>query len=185
MADGNSTAARSARAKLQLRDSKGRWIEMGRSRVTWYSSKAGKNLAGTAMEVTPDGKNAVVAVSNNDGSSTNHVVAGKSLTVVDSKVTLPSTGKEPTNPKFYQKQAKNIAALELPKGSDEKTQAAFDNAYDTVKIQDKISPGINKTISDGDGNDVSYGDLVETKKGPAFVVGLIPATNSSVLAFSD
>lgn len=185
MANGNSTAARSARAKLQLRDSKGRWIEMGRSRVTWYSSKAGKNLAGTAMEVTPDGKNAVVSVSNNDGSSTNHVVAGKSLTIVESKVTLPSTGKEPTNPKFYQKQAKNIAALELPKGSDEKTQAAFDNAYDTVKIQDKISPGINKTISDGDGNDVSYGDLVETKKGPAFVVGLIPATNSSVLAFSD
>lgn len=81
---GNSRSARSARAKKQLRDKKGRWIEMGRSRVTWYSSQEKKNLSGTAMDT--DGKNAFVKT--DDGKI--HAVSGRNLEIIDHKVTLPS-----------------------------------------------------------------------------------------------
>ena len=62
MATGNSSAARRARVKLQLRDKKGRWIEMGRG-AKWYSSSDGKELSGTVVGAKQN--TAIVALTDN------------------------------------------------------------------------------------------------------------------------
>lgn len=69
MATGNSKSAKSARVKLQLRDKKGRWIEMGGG-VKWYSPNLGKFMFGTVLDATPDGK-AVVEVKGANSSAGN------------------------------------------------------------------------------------------------------------------
>lgn len=54
-----SKAKRQALVKLQLRDKKGRWIEMGRS-TKWYDSLAGKEMSGVV--VGSKGNKAIVAL---------------------------------------------------------------------------------------------------------------------------
>lgn len=82
--------------KWQLRDSKGRWIEMGRG-VKWYSSKLGREVSGTV--VGQKGKNAIVSLTSepNDkktGKPQQVSVQGSDIEVIANKASLdPTVGK--------------------------------------------------------------------------------------------
>lgn len=104
MATGNSKAAKSARVKLQLRDKKGRWIEMGGG-VKWYSPNLKKYMFGTAIDATPDGK-AVVEVKIPDPSgkgketTTTVNIVPSQLEKIKSKATIPSASNDVIAPEL-------------------------------------------------------------------------------------
>lgn len=77
-----STAKRRALVKLQLRDKKGRWIEMGRG-VKWYSSKKKRQLSGIVEG--SKGMDALVRL-DEDGSLVR--VKARSIEVIDNKADL-------------------------------------------------------------------------------------------------
>lgn len=105
MATGNSKAAKSARVKLQLRDKKGRWIEMGGG-VKWWSPNLGKFMFGKAVDATPSGQ-AVVEIEIPDPTSKDKKIT-KTLNIqpsllekIKSKATLnPDAPKESIDPKL-------------------------------------------------------------------------------------
>lgn len=79
--------------KWQLRDSKGRWIEMGRG-VKWYSPSLGREVSGTV--VGQKGKNAIVDLTSepNDartGKPQQVSVKGSDIEVIANKATLNPT----------------------------------------------------------------------------------------------
>lgn len=84
-----SSASRRARVKFQLRDKKGRWIEMGRG-VKWYSPQLKRNVSGTVMGVS--GRNAVVNLTSEpkgkDGKPQQVTVKGSDIEVISNKATL-------------------------------------------------------------------------------------------------
>lgn len=83
----NSKLARSLRVKLQLRDKKGRWIEMGRG-GKWYSSLDGTMKSGVV--IGSKGNNAVIREKNADGTlgPNNVEVPMNTLEMIPSKASL-------------------------------------------------------------------------------------------------
>src|SRR4030095_9284209 len=91
-----STAKRRALVKLQLRDKKGRWIEMGGG-VKWYSSKRKKIIAGTVVGTS--GNNALVRLNKENPTHEPELVKvpAHNIEVVDSKASLnPKAPNEPS-----------------------------------------------------------------------------------------
>lgn len=83
-----STAKRRALVALQLRDKKGRWIEMGGG-VKWYSSRLKKNVAGTV--VGTKGENALVRMNKDSDANESLVqVAAHNIEVIESKASIPT-----------------------------------------------------------------------------------------------
>ena len=83
-----STAKRRALVALQLRDKKGRWIEMGGG-VKWYSSRLKKNVAGTV--VGTKGENALVRMNKDSDANESLVqVAAHNTEVIESKASIPT-----------------------------------------------------------------------------------------------
>src|SRR4030095_11500546 len=102
-----STAKRRALVKLQLRDKKGRWIEMGGG-VKWYSSKRKKVIAGTV--VGSQGNNALVRLNKENPTHEPELVSvpARNIEVVDSKASLkPKAEGVPANetPEFEKPEA--------------------------------------------------------------------------------
>lgn len=87
---GNSSAEKSARAKKQLRDSKGRWIEMG-SLVKWYDSIDQKEFSGIVTDLQDDGR-AVINRTDRPGGFVARVQAHL-LEAIDEKATLKAPAK--------------------------------------------------------------------------------------------
>jgi hypothetical protein len=85
-----SAAKRRALVKLQLRDKKGRWIEMGKG-VKWYSSKLKKEISGTVVD--GKGSKAIVRLNKEHGGSLVGVEAHQ-IEVIDSKATLAPKGEK-------------------------------------------------------------------------------------------
>jgi hypothetical protein len=86
--------------KWQLRDRKGRWIEMGRG-VKWYSRELGREVSGTV--VGQRGKDAIVSLTSepNDpktGKPIQKAVKGSDIEVISNKATLGKPAGEPAAP---------------------------------------------------------------------------------------
>src|SRR5215217_2696570 len=100
MATGNSKSTKSARVKLQLRDKKGRWIEMGGG-VKWYSPNLGKFMFGTVVDATPEGK-AVVEVKNPNANSEEKIftltIPPSQLEKIKAKASLGSNANDVVAP---------------------------------------------------------------------------------------
>jgi hypothetical protein len=102
-----SAAKRRALVKLQLRDKKGRWIEMGGG-VKWYSSKRKKVISGTV--VGSQGNNALVRLNKENPTHEPELVSvpARNIEVVDSKASLkPKAEGTPANetPEFEKPEA--------------------------------------------------------------------------------
>lgn len=87
MANGNSSAARRARVKLQLRDRHGKWIEMG-AKVRWFGN--GSERVGEVTGFEPGGRYAQVTYRGPSGQPITAKVASNQLDVMDVKASLPS-----------------------------------------------------------------------------------------------
>lgn len=84
--------------KWQLRDRKGRWIEMGRG-VKWYSRELGREVSGTV--VGQKGKDAIVNLTSepNDpktGKPVQKAVKGSDIEVIENKASLGGPAAKPT-----------------------------------------------------------------------------------------
>ena len=113
-----SAASRRARVKFQLRDRKGRWIEMGRG-VKWYSPRLGREVSGTV--VGAKGRDAIVDLTSEpkgaNGKPQQVKVKGKDIEVVESKATLNPDADtvKATNDLLKQADAERRARLSGPK----------------------------------------------------------------------
>lgn len=129
-----SSASRRARVKFQLRDKKGRWIEMGRG-VKWYSPQLKRNVSGTVMGVS--GRNAVVNLTSEpkgaDGKPQQVTVKGSDIEVISSKATLG--GRAGKMAKVATKSAKKA---ELVGGREDKG--------DTITAEKPTDDSVNKLI---------------------------------------
>lgn len=81
-----SHESRSARVKLQLRDKKGRWIEMG-SHIKWFNL-AGQSIHGIAVDSKGEDIIAEVDSIENQGQKTRVAVNHKKVEVIDEKANL-------------------------------------------------------------------------------------------------
>lgn len=129
-----SSASRRARVKFQLRDKKGRWIEMGRG-VKWYSPQLKRNVSGTVMGVS--GRNAVVNLTSEpmgkDGKPKQVTVKGSDIEVISSKATLGGrTGK------MAKVAAKTAKKAELVGGREDKGG--------TITAEKPTDDSVNKLI---------------------------------------
>lgn len=94
----NSSEARRARVKLQLRDKHGRWIEMGGG-VKWFSSNINKYLFGTVVDQNPDGTAKVEVQGSKTKLQFN--ISPSQLEVISSKATIPTSDKSSIAPSEY------------------------------------------------------------------------------------
>lgn len=143
-----SAAKRRALVKLQLRDKKGRWIEMGRG-VKWYSSKFKKEIGGTVV----DGKgiNAIVRLNKEHGGSVVSVPAHK-IEVIESKASLDPNG-EPSaldTPEFEEPEAVGDTAQPLPNDpNDEAMEPLEDRSYPAAIDENAATSYKSTKTSDG------------------------------------
>ena len=153
---GNSSSARSARASKQLRDSKGRFIEMG-SLVKWFDSVESKQHSGVVTDLLDDGR-AVIDRTDRPGGFVARVKAHL-LEVIDEKATLKTPEAKPAVPTKTVKESKsshidgfnvyvseNAISIEKPDG-----YGSGDSVYVPKNGLEKIS----KAISDGSSEKIS------------------------------
>lgn len=104
-----SSASRRARVKFQLRDRKGRWIEMGRG-VKWYSPRLGREVSGTV--VGSKGRNAIVDITSEPAGVTGKPqqvsVKGTDIEVIANKASIGAPAPKPSKPKAQPEKAKIV-----------------------------------------------------------------------------
>ena len=145
-----SKEKRRALVKLQLRDKKGRFIEMGHG-VKWFSSILGKEVTGEVVD--GEAGKAIVRLSKADGGKLVKVPA-KNVTVVENKATLAPKGVDKPEGQSYSKMTDQdkIAAAEkmYGTGSEQHKKAIEKFGQDADNTPDTTTTPLSVTkTSDG------------------------------------
>lgn len=143
-----SKASRSARVKLQLRDKKGRWIEMG-SHIKWLNI-AGQPIHGVAVDQKGQDVIAEVDSIENPGEKTLIQINRKKVEVIDAKAYLdgpapdgdkeipgevkPEVAPEPVAAKYNATPGPTQIVLKTKDGS------SITSLLGTLKVGDKVYP---------------------------------------------
>lgn len=177
MATGNSSSAKSARVKLQLRDKKGRWIEMGGG-VKWYSPNLGKFMFGTAVDATPTGLAVVeVKIPTSTGEKITTVeIAPSQLEKIKSKATIGKPAGDSISPEL----SKPNSSVQPPV---EKNNELFEKIHkNKADHPEPFGPDYEQAP---DGAELEEGDMVishsEGTIKKALVTGFDPKTKKPLL----
>jgi hypothetical protein len=156
MAFGNeSSAAKSARVKLQLRDKKGRWIEMGGG-VKWYSANLGKYMFGKVTDAAGPGLAVVEVDTGNKEKPLTVNIPSSQLEKVKAKATLDPSAHEKIDP------AISVESKSEVKPPKEKSNSLFEELHkNSVHSKEPFGPGYEKVPFDPKGtNNLEKNDLV-------------------------
>lgn len=141
-----SHASRSARVKLQLRDKKGRWIEMG-SHIKWLNL-AGQPIHGIAVDTKGQDVIAEVDSIENPGEKVNVQINRKKVEVIDEKADLdgapetsptgdkviPGEAEAPAAPKYNSTPGPTQIVVKTTDGT------SISSLIGTLKVGDKVYP---------------------------------------------
>lgn len=129
MAKGPSSAQRRAAVAKQLRDRKGRWIEMG-AKVRFLVN--GVERVGEVVGI--NGNDASVTYRGNNGKPMTAKINGKGLDVVDSKASLPGADEvAPKTPKA------KVPSIEAPKAKRTKVEKLTAEDLDKLPSSSEVS----------------------------------------------